>query len=418
MSETRCAPLHALPSPLLTGLLLALLAALLAGGCAPAHPGMGRAITYTHPVPPGMTFDLARAAPLDDAELAAQLARTRLVLLGEHHVEPRSHAFQAAMVERLARTGRPLVVALEMFPPAADPALEEWRQGQLDELTFLERSDWYRHWGFPWAYYRELFLRLRDLSVPLRGVNVSRAEREAVRSGHPEELPPDVRELLGDLDAPVPAHDAYLLHTLAQVGHLPDLEAESDTFQRYARVQRAWDRAMGTRLARLAERQPDDGVAVLLVGSGHLAFGLGANLRAARTTTLPQLTVWDALVDEAELDAEGRYPVPVGIADWARVYVRPTGPDAPQGYPSLAPVRLESAPNGVRVVAVHAPQASPLRQLQPDDLILALEGATPRSPTALRLAYERLPLERPARFAILRGQQRLELTLTPTPAAF
>jgi S1-C subfamily serine protease len=170
-----------------------------------------------------------------------------------------------------------------------------------------------------------------------------------------------------------------------------------------------WDRLMGVRAAQLAGRQPPDGVTVLLVGGGHLAYGLGANLQALRASALPQLTVWDARVSPRELDAQGRYPVVLGMADWVRIY---TGEGEPPDVPSLGALRLEPDAQGVRVRAVHAFGASELKRLQPDDLILALDGAAPRSPTALRLAFERVPLERPARFTVRRGSQTLEIDVT------
>jgi uncharacterized iron-regulated protein len=447
--------------PLPTALLPAvLLAAGILAGCTASPPPALTVPSYAYPVAPETTFDLARGEALTPAQAARALAAARLVFVGEHHTEPRSHAFQREVLERLAETGRPLVVALEYLPPEADAALEDWRQGRLDELTFLERSDWYAHWGFAWAHYRDLFALFRARRLPLRGVNATRAVREAVRAGQAEALPDEVRALLGDLDAVVPPHEAYLLETLRDTGHADALAQDSSQFQRYRRVQRMWDRLLGVRTARLAEALGADGTAVLLVGSGHLAFGLGANLQAARESALSRLSVWDTLVSSAELDAQGRYPVPIGMADWVRVYVRPADPAAaPPDYPSLGTLRLEDpdgaepvaertaeakaaepaeakaaeppaeaptpeqpaapkraappAPRGVRVRAVLPFAPAELRALQADDVVLALNGAAPRSATALRLAYEQLPFGQPARFRVWRAGQELDVEVTP-----
>jgi uncharacterized iron-regulated protein len=398
--------------PTLPAALPAVLLAALLGACSAAAPPPERASSYAYPVPPGVTFDMARGAALTPQQADARLARVRVLFLGEHHSEPASHAYQREVLARLADGRRPLVVALEMFPPEVDPVLEDWRQGRLDELTFLERADWYGHWGFAWEHYRALFELLRDRRVPLRGVNATRAEREAVREGRVADLLPDVRELLGDPDEEVPPHAAYLLDALREAGHGGALRRDSETFRHFYRVQRLWDRVMGVRTERLAAALPADGLAVLLVGSGHLAFGLGANLQAARAGDLPRLSVWDAVVEPEELDARGRYPVPIGMADWVRVVVRAGAPPEP---PSLGALRLEAAPRGVRVAAVHALGRSALKALQAGDVILALNGAAPRSPTALRLAYERLPAGATARVRVLRGGAELELDVTPPP---
>jgi uncharacterized iron-regulated protein len=396
---------------------LAVLAAGLAA-CAPNAPTPVGPAAYVYPVPPGVTYDLARGEAVEPPRMAARLRGVRLLFLGEQHDEPRSHAFQQDVLEQLAASGRPLRVALEMFPPQADPALEDWRQGRLDELTFLERADWYGHWGFPWGQYRALFLLFRERRIPLHGVNASRAERETVRAGNPEALAPDVRALLGELDETVPPHEAYLRDALRGSGHGAHVAESPEAFRRYYRVQRLWDRLMGVRVARLAEGQPDDGLTVLLVGSGHLAYGLGANLHAARATVLPRLSVWDTRVRPEALDAQGRYPVPVGMADWVRVYVHAPAAAGPAASasgdaPTLGDVRLETSPEGVRIAAVRpSPGTAPV---QAGDLVLALNGEAPRSPTALRWAFERLPPGQPAHLAVLRGDRRHELTLEPAP---
>jgi uncharacterized iron-regulated protein len=384
--------------------------ALLLTGCSGMNVPPEHALTYTYAVPTGTTFDLRRGEPVPAEALAARLAGVRLLFLGENHTEPDSHAFQREVIARLADAGRTVSIALEMFPPEVDPVLEDWRQGRLDELTFLERSLWYRHWGFAWAHYRALFELIRDRHLALYGVNATRTEREAVAKDHTAELPAELRELLGDLDAVIPPQRAYLLDTLRAVGHGGDLRPESDSFRRLQRVQRMWDRLMGVRAARLAERQPAGGITVLLLGSGHLAWGLGANLQARRESALPQLTVWDTLAAPAELDAQGRYAVPLGIADWARVYAR--AGEAPDG-PSLSALRLEPDAQGVRVRAVSAFAGPELHALQADDVIVTLDGTAPRSPTALRLAYERELPGKAAHFSILRKGQRMELEVIP-----
>ncbi len=366
--------------------------------------------TYAYPVPPDATFDLARGEVLTPGEQATQLRDARLVFLGEHHTDARSHAFQRRVVELLADQGRPLVVALEMFPPAVDEVLEDWRQGRLEELEFLEQAEWYRHWGFPWAHYRDLFELFRARGIALRGVNATRDERKAVRKNDLESLSPELQALLGDADEVVPPHAAYVLNAVGAAGHSGAFAPDSERFKRFYRVQRMWDRLMGVRTARLAEALPDNGVAVLIVGSGHLAHGLGANLHAARTSTLRRLSVWDQVVAPSDLDAAGNALVPIGTADWVRIYLRAEEPPA---YPSLNALKLEAATEGVRVTAVRPFGHALVEAFREDDVILSLNGEPVTSPTALRLAYERLPFGEAAAFRVLRDGQERDASVTP-----
>lgn len=386
---------------------------LLLAACAtpvPEGPGRSRAPAYAFPVSPDTTFDMARGEPLTLQGLSGRLRRVRLLFLGEHHGSRRSHAFQAQVLARLLDQGRPLVVALEMLPPAADPALEAWRQGRLDEEAFLERSGWYRHWGYAWASYRELFALFRRHRIALRGVNTDAATRKAVRKGRLHALSAELRAEIGDLAAPLPPHREYVLDALREVGHGGNLSATSPAFQDYYRVQRMWDRLMGLRAARLAESLPPEGMVVLLVGSGHLTYGLGVNLQAARVSDVARLTVWDTVVERDALDARGRYPVPLGTADIVRVYVRSAEERA---HPTLSGLKLARHDAGVRVEGVRVIGRAPLKALRAEDVILSLNGAPVRSPVALRLAYEAIRIGEPAELQVLRQGERLTIDIAP-----
>ena len=106
------------------------------------------------------------------------------------------------------------------------------------------------------------------------------------------------------------------------------------------------------------------------------------------------------------------YPVPVGMADYVRVY----GPGQDNPLPSLSGVALSPEPAGLSVTAVHpwAPEAA--QGLQPGDVIVAVDGAPPGSVAALRLAYERLDRDTSLLLTLRREAGDLSLRL-PHPRA-
>ena len=402
--------------PSLLSLLLLLF--LLIAGCAPLERG-ARPRTYAYQVPLGVTFDLREGRALTSERLAARLRGVRLLFLGEHHTSRASHRFQEEVVERLVAQGRRVILALEMLPPSADPALERWRGEELEEAAFLEASGWYRHWGFAWGYYRRLFLLARRHRLRLHGVNVEREEREAVAEKGPEALPPALREEIGK-EEPAPDLAAlYLEDTLRRAGHPNAPGPGSPEFQRFRRVQWLWDRAMGVRAARLAQQAGPEAVVVVLIGSGHLAYKLGANLQAARESTLPQLTVWDRLVEKA--DGKAAPPritrVALGMADWVRLYEH--DPEQPP-IPLPAGLRLEPHPQGARVKAITPHAADRWAGLRGGDVILALEDKPVAGPAALRLAWEKLDPAGKATLTVfrpgekLRGGKKLRLSVPVT----
>ena len=383
------------------------------GASGPPPSGLHTGPAYAFHVTPGETFDMTRGRAVPDIEIAERLRGVRLLFLGEQHTNPGSHRFQLAVIEALRASGRKVGVALEMFPPSANGALEAWRLGKLEEEAFLERAGWYTHWGYPWAHYRELFLAFRRHALPLRGVNAERDTRLKVRQNKLSALPPGVRAALEGLGESSRPGRRYLLDALKTGGHAGEMTTDSPAFKRFSRVQEMWERLMGQRAARWAESRPSQAVTVVLIGSGHLAHRLGANLRAARISPVTQLTVWDTVVGKHALDAEGKLRVPLGMAGWVRVYTRQK---APVRYPSLGGLKLkagEAGAEGLTVARVGLFAARELKAIKKGDRIVSLNGKRHQSAAALRLAYERLPFGKPARFLILRNGKRIILEIVP-----
>ena len=404
MMRTLPAPRRGL-LPWSAGLLL-LLTAL--SGCTGAQvDGRLRPHTYAHNVPPGQTYDLRSGQVLDAPALSRRLAGTGLLFLGEHHTDPRSHAFQLEVLRLLVEQKRPVTVALEMFSPQADAALDDWRLGKTSEADFLEAAQWYRHWGFPFAHYREIFQLIRTHRLEVKGINVNRAQRMAARQGDLSGLDAATAAEMGDLNEASPGHRAYLLDVLNSSGHGQKMRPEDPVFQGYYRVQRMWDRVMGQRAARLALAGPPGGITVVLIGSGHLAHGLGASMHAARLDPPALLTIWDEVAGPEDMLPDGGFPVPAGQADLVRLYPTPAAPFA--GYPTLGYFRLEKEEGGLRVTRAGMPAGPASPALQKDDLIVSLNGQRHETAAGLRLAYEGLPWGETARLLIQRGKETLTL---------
>ncbi len=228
----------------------------------------------------------------------------------------------------------------------------------------------------------------------------------------PAELPPALLAEIGELDTPEP-HQAYLRWALNRAGHQVPEHEDSPQFEQFRRVQALWDRLIGLRAARLAAAQPAPGIVVVLVGSGHLEFKLGANLQAARVSPVAQLSVVDRIVTRDELDARGRYALPLGLADLVRVYAQESQPPE---LPSLAGVRLKAQGAGLEVEAIDAKGNMPPSGLQVGDIIVSLDGQPVTAEVPLRLAYERLRPSAQVALDVLRAQRPVTLHIAiPQP---
>jgi aminopeptidase N len=301
--------------------------------------------------------------------LAARLASTRLVFIGESHTSAGVHAAQRRLIEALLAAHRTVLVGLEMFPYTVQPALDRWNAGEGTEAEFVRDSHWYKHWGFDWRHYREIFL-LRAQGARFFGVNTPREVISAVRKkGFDKLTPEEAAHIPGRIDTASDDH-RRLFRSYFGSGDTTHAAGLSDAaLNSMYEAQCAWDATMAFNAVRALAQHPDPAaIMVVLLGSGHVAFGLGAPRQAAHFTTDPMATVIPMpLVDEDGQPARAR----ASYADY--LWVVPPDPVlAP--YPSLG-VTLSDDKDGRLVasaVAEHGPAAR--AGLLADDRIVSFDG--------------------------------------------
>ncbi len=203
------------------------------------------------------------------AGLMAELADTRVVLLGEQHDRLDHHRWQLHTLAALHAHRPSMVIGLEMLPREAQPALDAWVAGELDEAAFLEQSDWHRAWGFDPELYLPILHFARMQRIPLVALNVSPELRNRLSREGWERVPE--RERFG-ITPPAPALPDYR-DALASIHARHAGRADDPAgLERFIEAQLVWDRAMATGLVEAASA---DRLVVGLMGQGHLADGNG-----------------------------------------------------------------------------------------------------------------------------------------------
>jgi uncharacterized iron-regulated protein len=226
--------------------------------------------------------DTTRGDVLTPPELAARLDDVKLVFVGESHTDIEFHNVQLRVIQELQKRGRQVLVGLEMYPVPEQRWLDRWASDTtLTEEAFLDESHWYRNWGYHWRYYRDIFLFARASGIRMFGVNLPRSAVQTVRMKGFEALPPEQRALLpARIDLESAEHQklfrAFFGSEDALHGNMPE-----PMFQAMYRAQCAWDAAMGWNAVQaLRNAGGEKAIMVVLIGSGHVAYGLGAERQA------------------------------------------------------------------------------------------------------------------------------------------
>jgi uncharacterized iron-regulated protein len=342
------------------------------------------------------------------AELPKRLAGARLVLVGESHTDMDFHRAELRVLQELARSGRPVLVGLEMYPYTEQRFLDEWVEGKLSEEDFLKASRWYEAWGYNWLYYRDIFLFCRDRKLRMFAVNAPREVVTAVRKkGFKGLTPEEAAHIPTDVDTSSPEHRTLFKSFFDAGGdalHSGMSEAQWDAM---IAAQATWDATMAFNAVQALQKHGGrTGVMVVLVGSGHVVYGLGIQRQAARRFDGGIATVAPVNVR----DAEGREvkAVQASYADF--VWGLPAAADPL--YPSLG-LSTEPAEGGkaLKVILVSGKGPADKGGVQVGDVIVSLDGvAVPDKETLNRLvAAERWGDE--AALTVRRGSETKTLRL-------
>ncbi|ERS86289.1 ChaN family lipoprotein [Halomonas sp. PBN3] len=301
--------------------------------------------------------------------LLSELAAHRVVLLGEQHERLAHHRWQLHTLAALHALEPGLAIGLEMLPREAQPALDAWVAGELDEAGFLEASGWHQAWGYDPALYLPILHFARMHRVPLVALNVTPELRRRLADEGWTAVPEAARHGLSE---PAPASPAYRT-ALAEVyaehpeaadptADAPDTAENAEGLERFIAAQLVWDRAMAEGLARAAEQAP---LVVGLMGEGHVRHGYGVphQLAALGIEATSSALAWDR---------ERGCPAPDGIAD-ALFGLGDEARHEPAAPPRLG-VLLFPDEAGVRVARVEPESVAEASGLVEDDLIVAAAG--------------------------------------------
>ncbi len=235
------------------------------------------------PVTLDTLVDSATGASITPRDLVMRLKATRLLLLAEEHTSVEFHRVQLQVLRALQVSGRRVLVGLEMYPYTQQAALDRWNRGELTDTAFVDQSQWYEHWGYPWNYYRDIFLFCRDARIPMYAVNAPRDVITAVRKkGFTNLTPDEAAHVPAHVDMDSAEHLVYFKAALNEGGAThPGMTDEA--LKGMLAAQATWDAAMGWNAVQALKTANDpSAIMVVLVGSGHVAYGLGIERQARR----------------------------------------------------------------------------------------------------------------------------------------
>lgn len=216
---------------------------------------------------------------LDLVAIAKKVRPGQMVVMGELHGLKGAQQAQLELLNALRDQGLKVSVGLEFFSYPDQSVVDQFRQGSLDEASFLKQIQWSNP-SFDFYRAQVLFPRYEqdEQTVALNAPRslTGRISKVGLSALTPEEqklLPPQLE--LG--------RESYKKRFLAMMPHLPTPEAG----EFYFAAQSVWDDTMAWRAAEFLRQHPDQ-VLAIVVGDFHAQYGGGLPDRiAARTGQRP-----------------------------------------------------------------------------------------------------------------------------------
>lgn len=348
--------------------------------------------------------DTATGDLITPEEMARRLAGTSILFIGENHTNQEFHNVQFRTIQALHAAGREVLIGLEMFPYTEQSVLDNWNAGRYTEYGFVESARWYDNWPYHWNYYRNIFLLAQKNGIKLYAVNSPRDVVKSVRAKGFGNLTPEEAAHLPPTLAP--ESDEHRRMYRAFFDKDDALHMNEKALDGLYRAQTMWDGTMGwNALQALRQHGGPEAIMVVLIGAGHVTFGLGAERQIdphydGRISSLIPVTV---VADDQ--------PVTRVRASYAS-FVWGVPEEIDTVYPHLG-VSLMGAlgKDPGQIIQLSAGSVAERSGLKVGDVLLSLDGAPVKSENTLRKQVAGYRWGDVARARIRRDDKEMELAI-------
>lgn len=307
-----------------------------------------------------------RLADINDLDgIIPELAKMRVVFIGEVHGRYEHHLNQLVVIKGIHQRHPKMAIGLEFFQWPYQAVLDRFVAGEIDEAQMLRETEYFSRWRFDYRMYKPILDYARDNRIPLLALNVPTELTQKVAAGGLDALSNEERNSLpADIDRDDKAYRArveavYNIHP----------QRPGSTFENFLDAQLCWDEGMAERAAEFLQSHPDHKM-VVLSGTGHVIEGTGIPNRLAR-----RMAVSTAIVING-----GDLGLDTAMGDYLLL-------PEPQTLPALGMlgVYLDPREEGLYVDGLEEDGAAAKAGIQVKDILLSINGQALTSYDDLRI---------------------------------
>lgn len=264
-----------------------------------SHHGVNSKAAHD-PKPIESTPALRISGSPDLKRLIPELAKNRVIFIGEIHTRYDHHLTQLEIIRRLHVLHPDLVIGMESFQQPFQKYLDEYVRGDLSEREMLRLTEYYDRWRYDYRLYAPILRYAQEHGIPVLALNIpTELTRKVGRSGL-DSLSEDERaQLPEEIDRTDKDYQNRLKEIFNQ--HSGGMAEDFDNF---LTAQLLWDEGMAESIADYLGAHPAAKM-VVLAGRGHLAHGSGIPKRVARRLAVNSAIVlngWEGTIQPGLAD--------------------------------------------------------------------------------------------------------------------
>jgi len=232
-------------------------------------------------------FKLPAGEKISFQHLLDDLMGARVIFVGESHDQVEHHQIQVRIIKDLVVRGKEVAIGMEMFEKSQQPILDKWSNGLLTEEEFLREVQWEKTWSMDYQLYKPILDEVKNHHLKVIALNVQRDLVRKVAQNGIENLSPEDKAKLPEINLTDKEHLAYI-----KTIYRNHRGGSAQKFKHFYQAQCLWDDGMADTLSQFLKSPEGKGkTMVVIVGSGHIVFDFGIPKRFYRRTPLPYQTI-------------------------------------------------------------------------------------------------------------------------------
>lgn len=196
--------------------------------------------------------------------LKQDLSNKKVVLVGEIHNQFEQHLVQLGVLYSLYAQNPKIGIGVEWIQAHFQPVVDQYLAGEIDELTFLEQTQFVKRWGYDYRMFRPILSFAKRHGIPVYALNAPEEVTDRISANGLESLTVAEKSQIAPKIHPPSEENLMILEE-----HFTKYVSDPKRIERMVLVKRVWDETMTHNTLKALEN-PNVDQMLVFTGVNHI----------------------------------------------------------------------------------------------------------------------------------------------------